>query len=86
VVICRFNSSGMQKKTYKVARDVVRDYTKKQFVATLRRLADALESDESFVIQVSGERLHIPRDARVNIEHERGVSAQELEFQLTWTN
>ncbi len=66
-------------------RDVEKDYPVKQFVAKLRRLADCLENDKRFRIQVAGERISVPPTARINIEHERGESGEELEFQLTWS-
>lgn len=66
-------------------RDLTRTYNRAQFVAKLRRLADAIESERAFTIQVAGERMRIPADAVFNIEHERGGSRQELEFQLIWT-
>lgn len=67
------------------ARDLERTYPRAQFVAKLRRLADAIESAEAFTIQVAGERLRIPADAVFNIEHERSGGREELEFQLRWT-
>jgi amphi-Trp domain-containing protein len=67
------------------ARDLERTYPRAQFVAKLRRLADAIESAEAFTIQVAGERLRIPADATFNIEHERAGGDDELEFQLRWT-
>jgi amphi-Trp domain-containing protein len=66
------------------SRDLERTYTRKQFVAKLRRLADALEAGEPFTIQVANERLHIPAKVAFNIEHERAGGADELEFQLRW--
>jgi len=66
-------------------RDLTRSYGRAQFVAKLRRLADAIESERAFTIQVAGERLRIPADAVFNIEHERSGGQQELEFQLLWT-
>jgi amphi-Trp domain-containing protein len=68
----------------KRARDLERTYTRAQFVAKLRRLADALETREPFTIQIAGERLHIPARADFNIEHERAGGTSELEFQLRW--
>ena len=38
-------------------RDLTRSYGRAQFVAKLRRLADAIESGRAFTIQVAGERL-----------------------------
>ena len=66
-------------------RDIVKDYPARQFVAKLRRLADCIEQGKRFQIQVAGERISIPPSAIINIEHERGASEEELEFQLTWT-
>lgn len=65
-------------------RDLTRTYTRRQFVDKLRRLADAIESEQAFSIQVAGERLRIPASATFNIEHERADGMQELEFQVIW--
>lgn len=66
-------------------RDLERTYSRAQFVAKLRRLADAIEAAGPFTIQVAGERLRVPADAVFNIEHERADGVDELEFQLRWT-
>lgn len=70
----------------KKSRDIEKEYPRKQFITKLRRLADALESNEPFSIQVKNERLYIPANAIVNIEHERSGKEEELEFQLKWKN
>ncbi len=67
-------------------RDIERNYPAKQFVAKLRRLADCIEQGKRFRIQVAGERVSIPPDAVISVEHERGSSEEEVEFQLKWTN
>jgi amphi-Trp domain-containing protein len=67
-------------------RDLTKTYSRSQFVTKLRRLADAIESEAPFTIQVAGERLRIPSSAEFNIEHERSGDQQELEFQLLWTS
>jgi amphi-Trp domain-containing protein len=67
-------------------RDVEKVYSTSEFVAKLRRLADALEAGERFEIQVVGERLYVPAGAEFNVEHEREGEEEELEFQLKWTN
>lgn len=67
-------------------RDLTRGYTRGQFAAKLRRLADAIETEKAFTIQVAGERMRIPASVTFNIEHERMGSEEELEFQLLWTN
>ena len=66
-------------------RDLTRPYSRAQFVAKLRRLADSLEATQPFTIQIAGERLRVPADVTFNIEHERAGSDEELEFQLLWT-
>lgn len=65
-------------------RDVERDCTPQTFVETLRRLADALESGDSFRIQVAGKRFTVPADAALSIEHEDEGGEEELELQLKW--
>jgi amphi-Trp domain-containing protein len=70
----------------KKKRDVEKAYPKKDFIAKLRRLADALEQDKKFNIQIAGERIYVPADAIVNIEHERESGAEEIEFQIKWKN
>ena len=66
-------------------RDLTRTYSRSQFVDKLRRLADAIEAEEAFTIQVAGERLHVPPSAEFNVEHERSGGRQELEFQVIWS-
>ncbi len=68
----------------KTKRDIEKGYPKRQFAAKLRRLADSIEQNNRFAIQVAGERIVIPPNAVISIEHERGSSEEELEFQLRW--
>jgi len=67
-------------------RDIEKVYSKKEFIQKLRRLADALEKDKKFNIQIAGERIYIPKEAVINIEHEREKSEEEIEFQIKWIN
>ena len=69
----------------KLKRDIEKHYPKAQFVAKLRRLADAVESGERFAIQIAGERVFVPADAVFNIEHERSRDEEEIEFQIKWS-
>ena len=73
----------VQKKRQK--RDIEKNYPTKQFAAKLRRIADCIEQGKRFRIQVAGERISIPPNAIINIEHERGDSEEEVEFQLKWS-
>jgi amphi-Trp domain-containing protein len=65
-------------------RDIEKDYPKTDFVAKLRRLADAIERGERFEIQIAGERIHVPVRATFNLEHERSEDEEEIEFQVKW--
>ena len=70
----------------KPERDVERIYSVSEVVAKLRRLADALEAERPFRIQVAGERINVPARAEFSVEHERGDGEEEVEFQLKWSN
>ena len=65
-------------------RDVEKGYSTAEVVAKLRRLADALENETPFRIQVAGERVRVPARAEFSIEHERSDEEEEVEFQLKW--
>jgi amphi-Trp domain-containing protein len=66
------------------SRDIEKVYSTEEVVAKLRRLADALESEAPFRIQIAGERIRVPARAQFSIEHERGDGEEEIEFQLKW--
>lgn len=68
----------------KAKRDLEKAYPMESLVAKLRRLADCLEQGKRFQVQIAGERVSVPPDAIVNIEHERGKKMEEIEFQLKW--
>ena len=68
----------------KIERDVEKEYPKAVFVAKLRRLADAIENNERFDLQIAGERIYVPVRATFSIEHEKSDSEEEIEFQIKW--
>jgi amphi-Trp domain-containing protein len=68
----------------KQERDVEKEYPKADFVAKLRRLADAIESGSRFEIQIAGERIYVPVRASFTIEHEKSDGKEEIEFQIKW--
>lgn len=70
----------------KEERDVEKTYSKAEFVAKLRRLADAIENGKKFEIQIAGERIYVPVRAEFNVEHEREGNEEEIEFQVKWKN
>ena len=70
----------------KKSRDLEKTYPVADFVAKLRRLADALENGKRFAISISGERISVPSSAIFNVEHEREGKNEEIEFQVKWIN
>lgn len=66
-------------------RDLEKTYPLDEFVAKLRRLADSIENNEPFEIQIAGERVYVPVRAVYNIEHEREDGHEEIEFQIRWS-
>ncbi len=70
----------------KARKDIQKSYPLPQFIAKLRRLADALERDRRFEIQIDGERISVPARAVYNVEHERTQKDEEIEFQIKWSN
>lgn len=67
-------------------RDVEKATTRDYFVQTLRRIADAVEQGEGFRIQIAGQRLSVPADAALSIEHEAEDGENEIELQLKWSD
>jgi amphi-Trp domain-containing protein len=74
----------VKKQKKRPGRDIEKSCSKGQFVAKLRRLADCIEQNKRFQVQVAGEKILIPPTAIISIEHERGSSQEEVEFQLKW--
>jgi amphi-Trp domain-containing protein len=74
----------MARRKRRGKRDIEKDYPATRLVAKLRRLADCIEDGSRFRIQVAGERVSVPPNATINIEHERSSSEEEIEFQLCW--
>ena len=64
--------------------DVEKSYATKEVVDKLRRLADALEQEKTFEIQIAGERVYVPPYASVEFEYERGEDGEEVEIELKW--
>lgn len=65
-------------------KDVEKSYSTKEVVAKLRRLADALEQEKTFEIQIAGERIYVPPYATVEFEYEREGDEEEVEIELRW--
>ncbi len=66
-------------------KEVEKNYSRTEVVAKLRRLADALEQDKTFEIQIAGERIYVPPFATVEFEYERGADGgEEMEIEIKW--
>ena len=65
--------------------DVEKEYSKTEVVDKLRRLADALEQDKTFEIQIAGERIYVQPYATIEFEYERDAEGNEgIEIELKW--
>jgi len=69
----------------KPERDIEKAYPHSEFVAKLRRLADAIEQGKQFEIMIDNERIYVPVRATYTIEHEREDDEEEIEFQIKWS-
>lgn len=69
---------------YDMKRDIEKVYSNKEFVKKLRRLADSIENNKRFSIQVAGKKIVVPKDAIINVEHEKDGKSEEIEFQIKW--
>lgn len=65
-------------------REIEKKYSTVDFVAELRRLADALEADERYVVNIYDEDIVVPASATMSVAIEVEDGHGELEFQLTW--
>lgn len=65
-------------------KDVEKPYPTREVVAKLRRLADALEEEKTFEIQIAGERIYVPPYATVEFEYQREGEEEEVEIEVKW--
>ena len=68
----------------KQEKEIEKSYSRKAVAAKLRRLADSLESNRTFQIQIAGERIHIPPSATVEFEYARDGVEEEVEIEVKW--
>lgn len=50
----------------------------------LRRIADAIEQNKGFQIQVNKKRIYVPVDVDVEFEYEEDGDECELEIEMKW--
>jgi amphi-Trp domain-containing protein len=65
-------------------REIEKTYSVAEFVVELRRLADALEADAGFSVELDGEKVTVPKQAIASIVYEVEDGNAEIEFQLSW--
>lgn len=58
-------------------------YSKKLYIAKIKRLIKALENNKPFSIQIKGKKVTIPANSEISIEYEKD-GKNELEFQIKW--
>jgi hypothetical protein len=58
--------------------------TSKEVALLLRRLAEAVEDNQSVAVLLADETILIPADADVRVEYERGGGAREMVIRVTW--
>ncbi|CAN5372730.1 MAG: amphi-Trp domain-containing protein [Pyrinomonadaceae bacterium] len=64
--------------------DIEKSYAAKETIAKLRRLADALEAEKTFEIQIGGERVYVPPYAIIEFEYERAGDQEGIEIEIKW--
>ena len=64
--------------------EVEKSYTNRENAAKLRRLADALENEKAFEIQIAGNRIYVPATAEIEFEYERDGDEQQIEIEIKW--
>lgn len=73
------------KKDEKVEEiEIEKGYSKTQTAAKLRRLAECLEQNKPFEIQLDGKRITVPVDAEIDFEYEESDGEKELEIEISW--
>ena len=61
-----------------------KEYSRKETINKIRRLADRLEQEKPFEIQVDHQRIYVPADALIEFEYEREGNEEELEIEIKW--
>jgi len=64
--------------------DIENGYSNRENAAKLRRLADALEQEKAFEIQIAGNRIYVPPYAEIEFEYEQNGDEQEIEIEIKW--
>ena len=58
----------------------------KQVALALRHLAEAIEERKDIAVNLAGENIYIPADARIKVEYESGTGEKEVLIRVTWVS
>ena len=70
--------------TEKDAIELEKTYGSSAIANKLRRIADAIENNKGFQIQVNKKRIYVPVDVYVEFEYEENGDEYELEIEMKW--
>ncbi len=71
-------------KASKASSEIERNVKPKTFAKLLTRIANALESDKQVSVTIKGNRVYLPKNARLSVVHEHEDDEHELELQFSW--
>ena len=65
--------------------DAEKNYSNTEVIAKLRRLADALEQNKTFEIQIDNHRIYVPPTAEIEFEYQKSDDGdEEVEIEIKW--
>ncbi len=64
-------------------READKSISKQAFINKLRRLADALEGEKPFLVQVKGEKVYVPKKATYHLEFEN-KKGKSFDLAVKW--
>jgi amphi-Trp domain-containing protein len=70
--------------TDKDAIELEKTYGSSAVANKLRRIADAIEENKGFQIQVNNQRIYVPVDVYVEFEYEEEGDEYELGIEMKW--
>ncbi len=66
--------------------EVEKSYSKQAIANKLKRIAQALENDESFEMQIAHNRFTVSKNVEIEFEYEHEEGEHELEIEFKWKN
>ncbi|HNW71776.1 MAG TPA: amphi-Trp domain-containing protein [Candidatus Paceibacterota bacterium] len=65
-------------------KEIEKDYTKKQTIKILKRLADSLGKNKAFRMQIKNKKVYIPKESEIQIEYEKEKKEEKIEIEIKW--